>query len=193
MADNLDLIRVGVGPGKVYVASVGTTAPTDATTAWPTGFYDLGALDPDGLQEGVDEDREEFTPWGYKSPVRTEITGATRTYKFKCWETNAHTLSLYDRVDYADMEVTGTGDTALLSYDVVRPSKADVRVFGIDLIDGQNRLFRYVIPKGEVTERAEITWKGDEVVGYEYTVTAYESSDGVLLHKYIQAGITLPA
>lgn len=193
MADDLDRIRVGVGPGRVRVAAVGVVAPTNPTDAWGVGWYDLGALDPDGLQESVDEDRQDFTPWGYKSPVRTEITGATRQFQFKCWETNAHTLSLYDRVDYEDMTVTGSGAAAYLSYDVVRPSKADVRAFGIDLVDGENNLFRYVIPRGEVVERSEITWKGDEVVGYEYTLTAYEASDGLLAHKYMQAGIVLPA
>lgn len=193
MADDIDRIRVGVGPGKVRVAALGTVAPTNPTDAWGAGWYDLGALDPDGLTEGADEDREEFIPWGYKSPVRSDITGATRTFGFKCWETNAHTLSLFDRIDYDDMTVTGSGDSAYLSYDVVRPTRADVRAFGIDLIDGENNLFRYIIPKGEVTERSEITWTGSEVVGYEYTITAYESSDGLLIHKYMQAGITLPA
>lgn len=193
MTDSPELIRVGVGPGKVRVADLGTVAPTNPTDAYGVGWYDLGALDPDGLAEGVDEDRSEQTPWGYKSPVRTDITKAGRTYKFKCWESNVHTLSLYDRVPYSAMTVNGSGASSYLSYDVVRPSKGDERSFGIDLIDGDDNLFRYIIQRGEVTERSEITWKGDTVVGYEYTVTAYEASDGLLVHKYIQAGIVLPA
>ncbi|MFI0406582.1 hypothetical protein [Actinomadura sp. 3N508] len=193
MADNVTWIRVGVGPGKVRVSPLATIAPTNPTDAYGAGWNDLGALDPAGLSEGVNEDRAQHTPWGYKSPVRTDITSSTRTYKFKCWETNVHTLSLFDRVAYEDMTIVGAGPSAYLAYDVVRPNKGDERSFAIDLIDGDDNYFRYIIPRGEVTERTEITWKGDEVVGYEYTVTAYESSDGLTVRKYIQAGIVLPA
>lgn len=192
MADvlNGENLLVANDIAKVYVAPLLTTAPTDATTAFGTGWADLGILGEDGLTEAIDEDRQEFRPMGYKSPLRTDINSVTKTMQFVVWSTNVHALSLYDRVAVADMEAMAGGG---VHYSVYRPQKGDVRMFAFDILDSTTaEHIRLISPKGEVTERGEISYKGDEAIGYDLTVTFYESANGLLFDRYI-TGIDLPA
>jgi hypothetical protein len=46
MAQDAEEIRVAAN-GHVYVVAVGTAAPTDVTTAWGSGWADLGLVDDD--------------------------------------------------------------------------------------------------------------------------------------------------
>jgi hypothetical protein len=61
------------------------------------------------------------------------------------------------------------------------------RGFGFDVIDGdyQRRIY---LPLAEVTERGDITYKSDELIGYEMTVTAYPGSDGVSVKRWFKEG-----
>lgn len=191
MAESPELVRVGVR-GRINVAPLGTVAPLNATTAWGTGWVDLGVLGEDGLVIANEEDREEFTPWGWSSPIRSQITSATTTFQFAAWETSAVVLSLVDRVSVADMEeLTNGEDPEGVAYDAKRPSGPDYRMFGFDVIDG-NSLIRYVVPRGEVTERDDITFASGEVGGYSLTVTAFENSEGVRFRRY-QNDLVIPA
>jgi hypothetical protein len=198
MADNPDALRVG-SSGKAYVAPVGTVAPVAIQTyvvgppaaytavPWGVGFADLGLISEDGLSEALDEDREEWKPWGYLAPVRTQITSETTTFEFTCWETNKHVLSLRYRTAIADMTQYSPKE---VQFDQEQRTSPDLRAFGFDVLDGENH-FRYVIPRGEITERGDVTNKADEVIGYEFTCTAYPGSDGVSIKRMYQAGITL--
>ncbi|WP_455749693.1 phage tail tube protein [Nocardiopsis alba] len=164
--------------GRAYYAPLGTTSPTTSTSTWGTGWVNLGLLGEDGLSRAKEEDREEHTPWGYKSPVRSDITSATETFTFNCWETNAHTRALYEAIEVADME-SNNGD---VTYTVSVGGNSKEYMFGFDIIDTKlDKHFRYVLPRAEVTSREELTYSQGAIIGYGFTVTAYGSSDDVLL------------
>lgn len=200
MADNPDLLRIG-SAGKAYVAPVGTVAPVGINTyaagppetftpiVWGTGYEDLGLISEDGLTEATDEDREEFKPWGYLAPVRTQITRDEVTFQFTCWETNVHVLSLRHRVDYADMAYAAN-DTEV-HFDQVQRTAPDIRSFGFDVLDGDN-MSRFVVPRGEITDRGDITNKADEVIAYEFTVKAYPGADGISIKRMYKMSLELP-
>jgi len=207
MADSPDRLRVGAA-GKAYVAPVGTVAPVGINTytagspgtfeaiQWGTAYKDLGLISEDGLTEELDEDREEWKPWGYLAPVRTQITSETTTFNFTCWETNAHVLSLRYRLPIGDMD--SAANNTEVHFDQVQRTSPDLRAFGFDIFDGTvsgapegGNHMRFIVPRGEVTERGEVTNKADEVIGYEFTVTAYPGSDGVAIKRMYKAGISL--
>ena len=48
-------------------------------------------------------------------------------------------------------------------------------------------LKRVVLPVAKVTDVADITYKDDEVVGYEITFTAFPDSSGNVQYEYIVA------
>jgi len=197
MTDAPENARVGAA-GKGYVAPLGTTVPVGIETQGGTSpnftytpipwsdFFDLGLISDDGLTESLDEDRQSWTPWGYLAPVRTQITNETTTFKITCWETNAMVLSLRYRTALTDMDEVGRE----IRFNQTRSTNQDLRVFGFDVLDGDS-MFRYVVPRGEVTERADVVYKEDEIVAYEFTITAYPGSDGVSIARYVKAGIDL--
>ncbi|QWF78702.1 phage tail tube protein [Amycolatopsis sp. CA-230715] len=191
MALNSALARLGV-TGALYVGPLGTTAPSaTAMDAWNAAMKDLGYISDDGVVEGRDEDKEEFTPWQSATPIRSEITKSTQTYQATLWESKFDTISLYYRVGLDDMKQTGTGKDAVVSFVEEGKPARDLRAFGIDVIDGtyHRRIF---LPMAEVSERGEVTYKSDTLIGYEVTITAYPGSDGFSALRVYKEGWELP-
>lgn len=183
MATNSELARLGV-TGALWVAPQGTAMPTDLDT-WPDGFEDLGYISDDGITESVDENTEEFTPWQSNTPIRTEITSSTKTFQCTLWESKASTVGLFYRVAQSEMSTSGE----VVSFDEKGKPARDPHTFGIDVIDGTYHR-RIIIPYGEVTERGDISYKSDEMIGYEITISAYPSSEGVSVRRLFQEGWT---
>lgn len=190
MALNAELVRLGV-TGALRVAPIGTTQPT-AMEAWPAGYLDLGYISDDGIVEGRDEDRQEFISWQSGSPVRTEITKSVVTFQATLWESNWNTISLYYKVGPTDVVTSGTAPNQVLVIDEKGKPKRDLRSFGIDVIDGVYAR-RILAPYAEVTERGNITYKSDTLIGYEVTITCYQGPDGISVRRMFKEGWALPA
>lgn len=189
MALNAELARLGV-TGALYTGPANTTAPT-GLAEWPAGLVDLGYISDDGITESRDEDNQSFTPWQASTPIRVEITNSTVTFAATLWESNFNTVSLYYRVGLPEMTQTGTGDEAVVSFAEKGKPKRDLRSFGIDVIDGayHRRIF---LPYAEVTERGDISYKSDTLIGYEVTITAYPGADEISVLRLFKEGWTLP-
>ncbi len=191
MAPNPELARLGV-TGALRVAPLGTVAPT-SMAAWPAGWVDLGYISDDGITEGREENQETFIPWQSNSPIRVETTSSTETFQATLWETNFDVISLYYRKGLTDMTETAgaAGEDPVVSFTVGGKPKRDLRAFGIDVIDGTYQR-RIILPYAEVTERGDLTYVSNALIGYEVTITAYEGSDGVSTMRLYREGWTLP-
>lgn len=180
------LARLGV-TGALRVAPIGTVAPVDLS-AWPAGWADLGYISDEGITEGRDENNEKFTPWQSNSPIRVETTSATETFQATLWETNYQVISLYYRKNAAAF-TTGTG--GLVSYTTGGKPPRDLRQFGVDVIDGTYAR-RIILPYAEVTERGELVYVSNSLIGYQVTITAYEGTDGVSTLRLHNEGWAIP-
>lgn len=189
MADNVNAIRAfGTDGGKVYVAPLGSTVPTGLDAFGPE-WWDLGALDPAGLGESYEQERNDKRPLGYKSPVRTDIISVTKTFTTPVWETNPYTQALYDGVQLEDLEELAGG---IIRYPVDRPTGQLKYMVAIDTFDGTNHE-RTVIPIAEVTARGERTKNAENVTSANLTWTVYEDSNGHMFDRYFLAdGMWLP-
>jgi hypothetical protein len=189
-AGDSDLARLGV-TGAVMLADVGATLPV-GLAAWGTDFASLGWISDAGLKESLNESSTSFIPWQSNSPIRTEVTKETITFVFTCWETSFSTISLYYRKHADDMTSVGTGATAAIQFDQGGKPKQDTRCFGFDIIDGIYQR-RFITPLAEISDRGDITYKGDTMVGYELTLTAYEGSEGYSIRRMFNEGWSIPS
>ncbi len=154
-----------------YTAPVGSTAPTDTTTALAAAWKAAGLLSEDGASESRDQDSSDLYAWGGKL-VRTTKSKHKRQIKVTCLEEN---LVVYGLVNPNSTAATTTGVTTR----TVKVPKADPRAFLLELKDGAITK-RRVIPKGEVTEVGEVTLSDSELQAFELTITIYPSSTDVL-------------
>lgn len=171
MAQDLEAVIVGQ-TGKIYTAPIGTVVPADPVAVWGTGWIDLATISEDGMTTSFNEDTSEIKQWG-GGVVRKMITSSETTFQWKCLESSKQVMETFFKVPVDDT------DSMLEIKGGVRAEAA----WGIDVLDGTTHV-RFVIPRGELSERGDITWKADEAVAYEMTVTAYQDANGVAAIMY---------
>lgn len=168
-----DLTEVGANGGG-WTADLGATSPGDPLIQPMPPWEPLGAISDDGLVQGFDEDSQEYTPWGYTSPIRTTITKSLRTFKITAWETGRTTVrSLQYRIPVADLAPA----SGLTTFAETASPLPDRRAFWFVVLDGETSLGFYV-PEGEISDRSDVTHKQDEMAGFEWTITAYPDLSG---------------
>lgn len=185
-----ELARLGV-TGALRTGPLGSTLPA-SMTAWAAPIVNLGYISDDGITESRSEDRQEFVAWQSVSAIRTELTTRQTSFQATLWETNWDTVSLYYQVGIDDVTLDETGTIDVVIFDEKGKPKRDLRVFGIDVVDDVYAR-RAIIPYGEVTERGDITYKSDTLIGYPVTITAYPGPDGVSVRRMFMEGWTTPA
>lgn len=178
---NVDLSVVGAnGGGWVTDLNAAIPAtPTSFDSVLPAGLLPLGAVSEDGLGYGFDEDSQSFIAWGQLTPYRTQITRSLRTFSVNLWETNrAICKSVMYRLPVADVDYDASGD---FTFEETATPTPDRRSWVFDVLDG-NTLERFFVPVGEVTDRDDVSFKPDEIAGYNLTVTAYADGNGVTVY-----------
>jgi len=155
-----------------YVAPIGTTPPTDVTTAWPNNWQALGLLSEDGASETREQDSADHFAWGGVH-VRTTRSKFKRSMKITCLEDNLAVFELVNPGSTSDTDETG------LSTRTVKNPTADPRAFGLEVRDGLITK-RRIIPHGEVTEVGEIKLSDSDMTAFELTIMIYPDSDGKL-------------
>ncbi|MEV5369012.1 phage tail tube protein [Streptomyces albogriseolus] len=170
MANDSDNVRVALN-GSIFLAAVGTTGPTDLTTAWGAGWVDLGYLSDDGVSMEYTTDVEDINAWQSLSPVRRVLTSVDMTLGFTAMELKASTVTAY----FPGATITEVTEDTVWRLDIPAAPGPDERAIGLEWIDGtiKNRL---VIPRGEITDRGAISLGRSAAVGLEMTVSAYAST-----------------
>lgn len=163
--------RIWLG-ADVFVAPVGTTAPTDLTTALNASFKALGLLSEDGMTESREQDSEDKHAYGGLL-VRTVRSKHKRTIKVTALEDN---LVVWGLVNPGSTAATASGVTTRT---VKVPSASDPRAWVLELVDGAVKK-RRAIPKGEVVEVADVTISDSEISMYELTIVVYPAADATL-------------
>ncbi len=183
MANNAQNVNVGKPntAGAIYVAPYGATAPKSAAEGLDDAFKTLGYISEDGLTNNNSPESDEIKAWGGDT-VYTTQTGKEDTFEFTMIEsTNVDVL----KTVYGDDNVDGdlkNGITIKANSDELTE-----HCFVIDTIMRGSTLKRLVIPAGKVSEIGEITYKDDEALGYDVTVTAVPDSEGNTHYEYIQS------
>ncbi len=180
ISSNVTAAKPKVG-GAIYIAPVGTTLPTDATTALGEAFKELGYASEDGLTNAHSPESDAIKAWGGDT-VLTLMTSRDDTFSLTLIEaTNLEVLKLV----YGDTNVSGTLETGIAISANAKDLEAHAFVVDMVLKDGAAK--RIVIPQATVTEIGEISYKDSDAVGYDTTLRCEADSNGNTHYEYIKA------
>lgn len=165
--------------GSVHVAPLGTTLPTDATTALAAAFESLGYISEDGITNSTTRESASIKEWG-GSTVLNPQTEFEATYK----------MTLLDSVDlnvlkavFGSANVTGTLATGITVK--VNADELDEQSWAIDMVLNGGAVERDIIPSGKITEVGDIQYVADDAVMFEVTITTHPDSSGNNAYKYL--------
>lgn len=176
MALDATKARVGI-TGAIYKAPLGSTAPTDATTALAAAYLDLGYISEDGIEESWDDSVQRFVAWQNATVIRSAVTDSVGTLTFQMLETKKTTLEAFYRGSTVTTPSAG-------NYRIqVKPIVAAPSAWVFDIVDG-SKLIRKYIGNGEITERGSIMYANSEMVMYPVTLTFYPDANGNLMEQY---------
>ena len=166
--------------GAIFIAPVGTTLPTDSTTALAAGFVELGYASDAGVVNSESRETETIKAWGGDTVLKP-FTGKEDTFKFTLIEAlNVNALKLV----YGDSNVTGdlTNGISIKS----AAEDLDYHSFVIEMVLN-GAIKRIVIPSAKVTEVGEITYADGKAIGYDTTLSAVPDAAGGTHYEYIKA------
>lgn len=179
-ATNVTTGKPKVG-GAVHFAPLGTTLPTDATTALDSAFVDLGYVSEDGLTNNNSPESDTVKAWGGDTVLNLQ-TDRPDTFALTLIEAmNQNVL----KAIYGESNVTVDNDGNVSVQATAEDMSSGAWVF--DMILKGGRAKRVVVPNGTISELGEINYKDDEAVGYNITITDVPDASGVYHYEYITA------
>ncbi len=165
--------------GSIFRAPVGTELPKSTEETLDTAFKELGYCSDDGVTNANSSESDNQKAWGGDTVLNMQ-TGKEDTFKFKLIEAlNVDVL----KTVYGDENVTGTVEEGI-TIKAGNP-EADPFSWVIDVIM-KGAAKRVVIPSASVTEVGEITYKDNEAIGYETTISAEPDGEGWTHYEYIK-------
>lgn len=169
MTLNSGNVRVA-GTGALWKAPLGTTLPTDSTTAWGTGFVNLGYA-TDGFTLTQDLKKQDITAWQSLEPVRSIATGLIRKLAFEALESNKDTVSLA----FGGATITPTTG-GVYSMDIPDGQLADF-ILGVDWSDG-TLTQRFVVQQASILTLPTIKYVRTDAVRFPLEVQAIKPANG---------------
>ena len=167
--------------GAISIAPVGTTLPTDATTALDNAFVNLGYVSEDGLTNANSRENDDIKAWGGDTVLSIQ-TDKSDTFSTVFIEAlNVNVLKAF----YGDANVTGD-----LTNGITIKSNADELTehsWVIDMIMRGGVLKRIVIPSGKITATEDVVYSDSAAVGYGVTITAYPDASGNAHYEYLSS------
>jgi hypothetical protein len=147
------------GTGDVYIAAVGSTAPTDVTTAWAAAWKQVGFTEDDGASFSAEYTTDPKTSWQALDPTNYARTARKSSVKF--------TMKQWNQVNFpvvwggGAMAETSLG-SGVYKYDAPAGTTIDYRAIGVQVTDG-TKIGRLIIPKALLTSSSETKFgKGEE-------------------------------
>lgn len=168
----IDSGEVTLAPnGHIYVAPLGSTMPTNVTTALTSAWADLGYADEDGVSITPSVETNDINAWQSAVPVKTTLTTVGLELQFKLLQTNQATTGFFL---FGDDWTGNVSDIAslVLSSD---PSLNEVSLV-IEWEDDEGNTNRLLIPRGIVTDREAVQLVRNDAVKYGITFRVLDSS-----------------
>lgn len=169
--------------GGVWHAPLGTTLPTDATTALDAAFKNLGYCSEDGVSESTDMSTNEIKAWGGDTVLLAQ-EGKSYKYTFTPIECmNSEVL----KAQYGSGNVTVDAQTGLITV-TGNATEVGAEIFVIELALRDGGFERIVLPNGKLSSLGDITYNDTDPIGSELEITAMPDASANAFYKYILPG-----
>lgn len=165
--------------GGVLGAPLGSTLPTDATTAVDAAFVSHGYVSEDGLTMAVSRSTEKIRAWGGDT-VRVVQTEHDVTFTLTLLETSEASA----KAVFGDDNVTVTGGKIDI---VVKSDALPEKAWVFDMKDGDKK-GRVVVPNGQITETGDTQFVHSDATGWEVTLEATPDESGNKAYIYWDDG-----
>lgn len=152
--------NVQLGPGKVSVAPLGSTMPTDATTALDAAFRDVGYTEG-GTTLSYGITNEEVTVDQEIDPVKTATTGRSIRVRFAMAEATGKNLALALN--------NGANVTVSTGFEPVDANSEVHVIIVFDSDNGARYLFRQCLQAGTI-EMTNAKAPAKKLIGVDFKV-----------------------
>lgn len=167
MATDNNSANVSVGKpkvgGAVYWAPAGTTLPTDASTALPSAFLNVGFVSDSGVSIGASTESNSHKAWG-GTEVANDVTGYSETTAFEMLEVSANAMKLAFGPD----QVTASGESVTAVKHSIEAFLTE-SVLVVETLVNSSRIRRSVVGRAKLIERGEINYNDGDLVKYPVT------------------------
>lgn len=167
--------------GHVYRAPIGSTIPTDATTALASAFIDMGYISEDGVTNANSPEMETIKAWG-GTPVLIVQTSKEDTFQLKF--ISALNFEVQKMV-HGVQNVSGSALATGLSVSA-NAKELENYIYIIEMIATGNVAHRVVIPCAKPSAIGDVTYSDSEAVGYDVTLGCTADSSGNTHYDYWQ-------
>lgn len=161
--------------GTFYGAPLGTTLPTDATTALNATFLanDHGWLTDDGYTNGMKRTTTKHYSFG-GDVIKVTQDRYEESLQLTLAETNEAVLKTVFGDDSVTVDDSGGHRTIEISHNSLPLER---KCYVAEMIDGE-KTRRLVIKEGQVTEIADVKYVQTDLVQYRITVDCFKPDDG---------------
>ena len=176
--------------GGVRYAPLGTTLPTDATTALPAAFVTLGRVKDDGIKRTEDRAQSKVYDWGGNT-IAILQTQFGITIMFDLLQVmNEDVQKAAHGVDNVT-STAGTPTVGKLVSAKINPKLLDTGVWVFDSYY-QKMSGRLVLPYARPTKVDGPTWTHKEVASYKLTLETLPDNDDNHAYEYWCDGVLVP-
>ena len=168
--------------GHVFRAPIGTTLPTDATTALDNAFIDMGYISDDGVTVADTRDSETVKAWG-GTPVLNVQNERTTTVQAQF--ISAMNIEVQKMVN-GDSNVTGSDFSTGVT---IRSNAKELEEYSyvFEMIAKGNIAHRVVLPSASPIEIGEVVYNDTDPVGYDVTLGCTADATGQTKYEYWKA------
>ena len=177
--------------GAVFVADVGVTPPTDATTALPSSSWeDGGYVDENGLVLTVNRSTTPIRDWS-KANVRNLLSEFSGSIAIGFLQVDGFSA---ERVFGAD-NVTVTAATTTNGEQIkvnIGSSLPPIEAWCFNMKDGDARI-RVFVPRGQITSVNEMAYRPDQGHVIGGTLECYDDGTGHSIYVIYDDGVKASA